>query len=154
MTLAHHPSGTYVGLYGSHGGWWRKRCKARLDAVGVPWHDPTDPRWVQISPENGDRLQGLVDELVAEEHQALLGCTCVIFHFTGGDDPPVSLAARYELGLLAGRGIPTFLHVEPEVEGRNYLWAAVKQAPATTICSGLEEALDQAIALVVEDGGA
>lgn len=146
MTRPRHPAGTYVGLFGSHGGGWRRRCAQRLDAAGVPWHDPTDPRWEGITHENGDERQALIDELVAEEHAALAGSRCVVFHFAGGEDPPASLAARFELGFAAGRGIPTFLHVDPAARGRNYLRAAARLYPAVRLCVSLDEAVDGAVA--------
>lgn len=145
MTTPDHPVGTYVGLFGSHGGDWRARCRRLLDEAGVPWHDPTDPRWEGIDHDSGDRQQALVDELVAEEHAALLGARCAVFHLRGGDPPPPSLAARFELGLLAGRRIPTFLHVEPDAVGRNYLWAAAKLYPGVTTCDSLDEAVEKAV---------
>lgn len=146
MTLPSHPAGTYVALYGSTGEAWRRQAQALLDAAKVPWHDPTDARWQGITHENGDLHQGLIDQLVREEHEGLLHAGCVVFHFTGGTDAPVSLAARFELGLLAGRGIPTYVHVEPEVQGRNYLWAALALHPHLVRCDSLEEAVRRAIA--------
>ena len=134
-----------MGLYGSHGGDWRERAKALLDEAGVPWHDPTDPRWQGITHATGDRQQELVDALVAEEHEALLGAACVVFHLAGGADPPESLAARFELGLLAGRGLPTFVHVDPRALGRNYVWAAVNLHGNLTACRRLEEAVERAV---------
>jgi len=145
----------YVALYGSHGGSWRETCKRRLDAAGVAWHDPTDPRWQGITHENGDRHQTLIDEMVAEEQEALLGAACVIFHLAGaeesGGEPPASLAARFELGLLAGREtrrIPTFVHVAPDAMGRNYLWAAVRRTPHLVRCDTLKDAVRRAIECV------
>lgn len=146
MTRPHQPVSGYVGLFGSHGGDWRRRCVTRLDAAGVPWHDPSDPRWDGITHDTGDRQQELIDELVAEEQEALLGARCVIFHLAGGPEPPPSLAARFELGLLAGRRIPTFVHVEPSALGHNYLWAATERYPHFASCASLEEAVDGAIA--------
>lgn len=145
MSLPPHPPGTYVALYGSTGEAWRQRAKAMLNVATVPWHDPTDGRWQGITHENGDLHQGLIDQLVREEHEGLLGAACVVCHFTGGQNAPASLAARFELGLLAGRGIPSFVHVEPEVQGRNYLWAALKLYPHLVRCDSLEEAVRRAI---------
>jgi hypothetical protein len=143
MTLPSHPRGTYVALYGSHGAGWRLRAKALLDAAHVPWHDPSDARWEGITHENGDANQGVIDGLVAEEQDALLGAGCVVFHFAGNQP---SLAARFELGVLAGRGVRTFVHVEPDAQGRNYLWAAVKcYRPHLEPCDSLEEAVRRAI---------
>jgi hypothetical protein len=82
--------------------------------------------------------------LVAEEHRALLDAGCVIFHLAGGPEPPGSLAARFELGLLAGRGLPTFVHVEPRALGRNYVWAALKLYPNLERCNSLDEAVGRA----------
>jgi len=48
---------------------------------------------------------------------------------------------------MAGRGVETFVHVEPDAQGRNYLWAAVKCYPAHLVrCDSLEEAVRRAIA--------
>jgi hypothetical protein len=145
VTRPRHPAGTYVALYGSHGGDWRERAKALLDAAGVPWHDPTDPRWDGITHADGDRHQELIDRLVAEEHEGLFGAACAVFHLAGGAEPPASLAARFELGLLAGRGLPTFVHVDARALGRNYVWAAVKLHQGLTACRTLEEAVERAI---------
>lgn len=150
-------AGSYVALYGSHGGGWREECKRRLDAAGVAWHDPTDSRWRDITHDNGDRHQPLIDQLVAEEQEALLGAGCVIFHVAGaeegGGEPPASLAARFELGLLAGRDpkVPTFVHVAPDALGRNYLWAAIRRAPHLVRCNSLEEAVRRAIQRMAVD---
>ena len=145
MTRPSHPAGTYVGLYGSLGEDWRCRAKALLDVARVPWHDPSDSRWQGITLENGDQHQALINELVAEEHEGLLKAGCVVYQLTGGSEPPSSLAARFELGLLTGRGIDTFVHVEPEALGRNYIWAAVKQYPHLVRCDSVEEAVQRAI---------
>ena len=148
MTMPSHEPGTYVALYGSHGGDWRRYCRALLDRASVHWHDPGDPRWEGITFENGDRHQLLIDELVAEEHKSLLAAGCVVFHLAGGPDPPTSLAARYELGLLAGCGIQTFVHIETTALGRNYLWAALKLSPHLFRCQTLQEAVDASIELM------
>ncbi len=145
MTRPAHPAGTYVGLYGSHGAKWRREATILLEAAGVPWHDPTDPRWNDISHENGDEHQATIDQLVAEEHEALLAAGCVVFHLAGGPSPPASLAARFELGLLAGRGLGTFLHVEPGATGRNYIWAALPRYPNIVRCDSLAAAVQRAI---------
>jgi len=143
MTRPSHPRGTYVALYGSLGAEWRHRAKVLLDAARVPWHDPTDARWEGITRENGDAHQGLINQLVAEEHEALLGASCVVFHLAGNTP---SLAARFELGMLAGRGLETFVHVEPDAEGRNYVWAVTTLYPHLVRCDSLEEAVRRAIA--------
>lgn len=145
MTRPSHPAGTYVGLYGSLGEDWRRRARALLDAAHVPWHDPSDPRWQGITHENGDLYQALIDELVADEHEGLLGAGCVVFQLAGGPRPPTSLAARFELGLLAGRGIDTFVYVEPDALGRNYVWAALRAFPHLVRCDSLEAAVQRAI---------
>lgn len=145
MTLPAHPPRTYVALYGSHAGDWRQRCIERLEAAGVPWHDPSDPSWQGITHDNGDRLQDLVDRLVEEEQRGLLEAGAVVFHLAGGPDPPASLASRVELGLLAGREIPTFVHVDPEALGRNYVWATLRLHSHLARCESLEEAVDGAV---------
>ncbi len=150
----------FVGLYGSQSGDWREACMARLDAAGVEWHDPTDPRWEGITHENGDAMQELIDELVAEQHRGLLDATCAIYHlarkveyFNASNVPDTddsgarvaALAARCELGFLTGMGIRTFVHVDPDVEGRNYLWAQMKPYPHMVRCTTLAEATREAI---------
>lgn len=152
MTRVQHPHGTYVALYGSHGTAWRRRAAAILDRNGVPWHDPSDERWSAISHENGDAHQALIDELVEEEHTALLGAGCALFHLDGGDDPPASLAARVELGLLAGRRLPTYVHVDPRALGRNYVWATLRLYPHLHRCDTLEEAAERAAEHLASSG--
>ncbi len=144
MSRPRHPRGTYVGLYGSHGDGWRGQAKELLDRAGVPWHDPTDSRWDGITHENGDRHQELIDELVAEELTGLEGAACVIFHLEGGHQPPASLAARVELGLLAGRGATVFVHLDPRSLGRNYVRAVVQRYPGLVLCESLEDAAARA----------
>lgn len=149
------PEAPYVGLYGSHGGDWRQRCRRLLDEAGVPWHDPSDPRWEDITHETGDRHQHLIDDLVAEELTALHDAACVIFHLGGrgeGEDgaeerePPAALASRFELGVLAGlRTLPTFVHVDRTARGRNYLWAALHLYPNLHRCDSLEQAVERAV---------
>ncbi|PTL85910.1 nucleoside 2-deoxyribosyltransferase domain-containing protein [Vitiosangium sp. GDMCC 1.1324] len=151
MTRPAHPAGTYVALYGSVGEDWRRRARALLDAANIPCHDPTDPRWRGITHENGDQHQELIDQLVAEEHDGLLGAGCVIFHLVGGPEAPPSLAARFELGLLAGRGIATFVHVDPDAPGRNYIWAAIKRHPHLVRCDSVEDAARQAISHITRN---
>lgn len=145
MTRPTHPAGTYVGLYGSHGGDWRHEATELLDAAGIPWHDPSDPRWNGITHENGDQFQSLIDQLVADEHEGLLGAGCVVFHLAGGPHPQAALAARFELGLLAGRGLRTFLHVDPGALGRNYIWAAMLRHPNLVRSDSVGAAARQAI---------
>ena len=140
MTKPIHPEGRYVAVYGSYGQDWRARVQEILDASGVPWHDPSDPRWDKINFDNGDQMQDLVDELVRDEHEALLRAGCAVFHFAGGQKPPLSLATRFEIGLLSGCRVPGFVHVAPEALGRNYIWAAIRQYPHLVRCSSLEEA--------------
>lgn len=153
------PDPPYVGLYGSHSGPWRDEIAGRFEAAGVAFYDPTDPRWQGITEENGDEKQELIDLLVAEQHKALNGAACVVFHLarwkTGEDTPekPVetsALAARCEIGFLTGRGIRTFVHIEPDVEGRNYLWAQIALYPHTEKCDSLKSAVDRAVAFVKE----
>lgn len=145
MVLPSHPPGTYVALYGSHGDGWRRRCAERLERAGVPWHDPSDPRWDGIDHDNGDALQDLIDELVEEEQRGLLEAGAVVFHLAGGPDPPASLASRVELGLLAGHGVPAFVHVDPSALGRNYAWATLRRYPHLVRCDSLDEAVDRAV---------
>lgn len=154
MPLPRHPRGTYVGLFGSHGGDWRERCAEQLQAEGIPCHDPTDDRWSPVNHENGDRYQDLIDDLVSEQNQAILGSRCVVFHLAGKPDDdseaPESLAARFELGLLSGRGIPTFVYLgdgttDYGLRGHNYLLAAVEPFSSVVVCPSLEDATRRAV---------
>ncbi|HEU4404955.1 MAG TPA: nucleoside 2-deoxyribosyltransferase domain-containing protein [Polyangiaceae bacterium] len=149
------PTGPYIALYGSHSGDWREPLKARLEREGVAYYDPTDEGWRRITPENGDERQAEIDALVANEHAALRGATCVVFHLArrlrvGGvvhdDQTTLALASRAELGFVTGRGVVTFVHIEPDVEGRNYLWAQMKPYPHMVRCASLDEALERALA--------
>ncbi|HSK77594.1 MAG TPA: hypothetical protein VLQ45_14175 [Thermoanaerobaculia bacterium] len=153
------PPPPYVGLYGSHSGDWRDEVAGIFEAEGVAFYDPTDPRWKGIDEKNGDEKQELIDLLVAEQHKALNGAACVVFHLarwetrngvTDKAREKPALAARCEIGFLAGRGIRTFVHVEPDVEGRNYLWAQIALYPHTEKCDSLESAVHSAIAFVKE----
>ena len=149
------PSLPYLGLYGSHSGNWRALAISKLSKAGVPFYDPTDLGWKRINEGNGDLLQHDINVLVAKQHLALVGATCVIFHLarrktldgvTSDTDVTAALAARCELGFLTGRGIPTFVHIEPDVEGRNYLWAQLAPYAHMTRCNTLEDATMNAIA--------
>lgn len=151
------PERPYVGLYGSHGGDWREGVKASLTAEGIAFHDPIDGGWAGIDGTNGDARQADIDALVAREHLGMRGAACVIVHLeqrtvihgrpTGGTT--LSLASRCEIGFLAGRGIRTFVHIEPDVEGRNYLWAVVAFYPTSMArCASLDEATALAIAFM------
>jgi hypothetical protein len=132
----------FVALYGSQAGDWRKISAKLLEESGVAWHDPTDPRWEEITHENGDTKQELIDELVAEQHRGMQDASCVIYHLAS---QTTALAARCELGFLTGKGIRTFVHVESDVEGRNYLWAQIKPYPHMVRCATLAEALREAV---------
>jgi len=141
----------YIGLFGSHSGDWRARCAAFMDERGIAWFDPTDPAWADINAENGDEKQALIDDLVARQHRGILGAACVVYHLAARNqtgEPIAAFAARCELGFLTGRGTPTFAHIEPDVVGRNYLWAQMKPYPHMTRCHSLDEALAQAAAFV------
>jgi hypothetical protein len=147
------PDGHYIALYGTNSGDWRAAIEARLTAAGIAFFDPTDKRWASINDDNGDALQPLVDQLVAREHQGMRSAVCVIFHvarrkrsdgaFTG--ETTNGFASRAELGFLAGQGIRTFVHVETDVLGRNYLWALCALYPETLVrVADLEEAAERA----------
>ncbi|MBL8683570.1 MAG: hypothetical protein JNK05_30650 [Myxococcales bacterium] len=148
------PGGSFVALYGSNSGDWRERVAAKLDDAGVAWFSPMDPRWSSINADNGDEMQSLVDALVEREHAALERATCVLFHLgryvfrdnTITGHTTMALASRAELGFLAGRGIETVVHVEPDVEGRNYLWAVANRYSHMTRVT----TLDAAVARVIE----
>jgi hypothetical protein len=94
----------------------------------------------------------------------MLKAGCVIFHLArrksyyyeenkpNPDDTGkvlTAFAARCELGFLIGRGIQTFVHIEPDVEGRNYLWAAMKNYKHIVRSQCLEGAVGQAIKYVL-----
>ena len=145
------PDGPYIGLYGSHTSAWRTPIMERLDAIGLKYYDPTDAGWRRIDSENGDAQQAEIDALVAKQHRGLIGASCVIFHLawrkTWEDSQPgetsYALASRCEFGYLTGRGIPTFFHIEPDVEGRNYLWAEARSYPHMVQCLALDEAVER-----------
>ena len=148
------PEKPYVALYGTFFGDWRQQAKTKLDAHHITWYDSTDPGWDGINDANGDEKQPEINALVRKEHLGLSKARCVIFYLarreirhgqpTGATT--MSLAARCELGFLAGRNIRTFVHIEPDVVGRNYLWALLAVYSATmTHCATLEEAVDRAI---------
>lgn len=151
------PQNTYVGLYGSHSGDWRVECAREFKNHRIPWYDPTDKRWGKITDENGDSHQTLINSLVAKQHEGMLNAGCVIFHLAhqksyrykkpNPDDTGTVLtafAARCELGFLIGRGIQTFAHIEPDVVGRNYLWAAMKNYSHVIRCRSLKGAIRRA----------
>jgi hypothetical protein len=151
------PPAPYVAVYGSNSGDWRDGVIAALAAAGIPWFDPSNAGWATIDAANGDARQAEIDALVALEHRGMLGASCVIFHLgfrkiiggvpTGGTT--LALASRCELGFLTGRGIRTFAHVEPDVEGRNYLRAQMALYPDwMSRCASLDEATTRAIAFM------
>jgi hypothetical protein len=144
----------YVALYGTAHGDWRQSAAAALDHAGVAWYDPTEAAWASIDETNGDVRQSEIDVLVKKELSALTGASCVVFHLTGGEGPgtrvagsaPRSLASRFELGFVAGRKITTFVHIEPDVEGRHYLLAQIRLCGASmTSCTSLDAAVASAV---------
>jgi hypothetical protein len=152
-----HPGARYVALYGSQSGDWRDRVTSTLDAAGIASLDPTDAGWHGIDASNSDLRQAEIDALVAQEHLGMIRAACVVFHLArrrvvGGretGDTTLALASRCELGFLTGRGIRTFVHLEQDVEGRNYLWAQIALYPGwMTRCATLDEATARAIAFV------
>ncbi|MEM6455604.1 MAG: hypothetical protein AAF772_10950 [Acidobacteriota bacterium] len=149
----------YVGLFGVYGGDWRTFAARRLDAAGVAYAIPDDDRWQEINHQNGDEKQPLINELVAAQQRMLTEARCVVFYLAQhprrflADDRPVdpsytfeALAARCELGVVAGGGVPAFAFIEPDLRGRNYLWALIAQHPHVHRCASLDEALDRAVA--------
>ncbi|WP_437723502.1 hypothetical protein [Sorangium sp. So ce861] len=151
------PPTPYVAVYGSNSGDWRDGVIAALAAAGLSWFEPSDDGWATIDAASGDARQAEIDALVAREHRGMLGASCVIFHLArrkvvGGaptGETTVALASRCELGFLTGRGIRTFAHVEPDVEGRNYLWAQMALYPGwMTRCASLDDATARAIAFI------
>ena len=158
------PKKPYVGLYGSHSGDWRSICVRAFNDHQIPYYDPTDLQWKLVSDENGDSYQTLINRLVAKQHRGILNASCVVFHLAREkayyfeENKPIpddtgkiltAFAARCELGFLIGRGIQTFVHIEPNVEGRNYLWAAMKNYPQLTRCHTLEDAIGEAIRYIL-----
>lgn len=152
------PDEPFVGLYGSHTGPWRRPVIRKLQQAGIRYFDPTDSAaWSEINDDNGDEKQPQVDELVEKQHQGMLQAQCVVFHLarwrdpadpSGKKDEVCAFAARCELGFLTGRGIPTFVHIDNDVLGRNYLWAEMKLYAHMHRCDSLEDAADQAIAFM------
>lgn len=158
------PKKKYVGLYGSHSGDWRSICVRAFNNHQIPWYDPTDEQWKVISDKNGDNYQTLINRLVAKQHRGMSNAGCIIFHLArvksyyyeenkpNPDDTGkilTAFAARCELGFLIGNGIPTFVHIEPDVEGRNYLWAAMKNYKHVTRSRTLEDAIGDAITIIL-----
>ncbi len=148
------PSAAYVALYGSNSGDWRTVVTRALDAKGIAWFDPTNDEWNAIHSHNGDALQATIDRLVKREQDALLGARCAIWHIgrtireRGADTGKTTeaFASRLELGVLLGRGLKTWVVVERDVTGRNYLRAAVSAHASAELCESDEEAVERAIA--------
>ncbi len=148
------PSSPYVALYGSNSGDWRAAIAARLDAANIPWFDPTNDEWNGIDWHNGDALQAKIDRLVKREQDAMLGARCALWHIgrtiregvvdTGKTTE--AFACRLELGVLLGRGLRTWVVIEPDVTGRNYLRAAAGAHPSASVCESDEEATEKLIA--------
>ena len=138
------PTQPYIALYGSHGSRWRDKLAAVLESKQIPFCDPTDIRWQQISEQNGDEKQDLIDELVDTQHQTLTDAKVAIVYLHA-DSP--SYAARAELAFLMGwrPQIPTFFVVDGQCTGRNYIWAAARRYDHMVKCNSLEHALDKAI---------
>lgn len=157
------PLEPYVALYGSHSGDWRDICIKKFKNHNISWYDPTDKEWRGITEENGDSHQTTINRLVAKQHEGILNASCVLFHLAARksyhykknkpnpDDTNKKLtafAARCELGFLIGKGIPTFAYIEPNVEGRNYLWAAMKDYEHMVRAQCLEDAIEHAVRYV------
>ena len=155
------PQTPYVALYGTHSGDWRTTCSDLLSANSINWYNSVDERWKNITEKNGDQMQSVIDNLVAKQQEALLRSACVVFHLsshyfadTGRNGTERSLAARCELGFLIGTGIRTFAHIEPDAEGRNYLWAAMKASPLMFRCGTLNDAINAAITYMLQRSSA
>jgi hypothetical protein len=153
------PPTPYVALYGSNSGDWRVPVVSALDDARVHWFDPTTPEWDAINWENGDALQPTIDRLVQREQDALEGAACVLWYIarrvrrdgqeTG--ETTIALASRLELGVVLGRGSPTFVVIEDDVVGRNYLRAVVRRFGAKAImCESLDEATSRVIAFFTD----
>lgn len=148
------PSGPYVALYGSNSGDWRSAITPRLDAANIAWFDPTNDEWNDVHGSNGDALQEKIDRLVKREQDALLRARCAIWHIgkrvtvNGADTGKTTeaYACRLELGVLLGRGLKTWVVIEDDVTGRNYLRAAVATYASATLCKSDEEAAERAVA--------
>ncbi len=139
----------YIGLFGIATA-WRSGCIETLEREGIAYFDPTDAAWNHINHDNGDEMQALIDDLVRRQHEGIRGAACVIYHLAARDEttghPMHAYAARCELGFLTGHNIPTFAHIEPDVEGRNYLWAQMKPYSHMHRCETLAQALAAAVA--------
>lgn len=148
------PAVPYIALYGSNNGAWRAPVTAMLDREGIAWFDPTNDEWDSIDWSNGDTLQPTIDRLVKREQDALLGARCALWHIGrtifDGDKPTEksteAFASRLELGVLLGRGMKTWVVVDDDVTGRNYLRAAVRAHAMAVLCANDREAAGQAIA--------
>lgn len=139
-----------IGLFGSMAGDWREQVKVPILAANLHFYNPTDTSWQGINSENGDQKQPEIDHLVALQHQGMHRSTCVLYQLDAFDpdtnEPITAFAARCELGFLTGAKIPTFVHINKDVEGRNYLWAQIKPYPHMQSFASLKQALDAAIA--------
>jgi hypothetical protein len=148
------PSAPYIALYGSNTGAWRAKITPLFDAAQIPWFDPTNNEWDAINWSNGDRLQPTIDRLVKREQDALLGARCALWHIGRtifeGDTPTEktteAFASRLELGVLLGRGLKTWVVIEDDVTGRNYLRAAVAAHASAELCTDDRDAVKRAVA--------
>ena len=143
-----------IGLLGDYSGDWRAAARRTVETAGLEVYDPSDARWGAINHDNGDRMQDLIDTLVAEQHAAIASLACAVFYLSAWQDaahtqPAPGYAARCELGFLTGHGIPSFVHVAPDVVGRNYLWAQMKPHPHMQACADLDTAVQRAVHFVL-----
>lgn len=142
------PEDPFIGLFGNHHNNWRDFVKTLLVKNGVDndfVYDSTDKGWEIVGDQNGDALQDWIDELVMRQHKAMREAKCLIFSLDSLDrswpEQPVEdfklpdretdfertlFVARWELGWLTGIEKPTFVWISDELQGRNYLRAAIK----------------------------
>ena len=145
-----------IGLYGSMLGNWRQEVITRLNSEKIGYFDPTNSKWSEINDSNRDEKQEIIDSLVADQQEQIRKSSCIIFYLANGHKESgkahLSLSSRSELGFLIGAKKQTFLYIEPDFTGRNYLWAMAKLHPDTvTICASLKEATEKAIEFVKEE---
>ncbi len=149
--LAPQPGFRYLCLLGSVGSAWRTTAHAFCEQRRIPCHDTLDPAWESISHENGDARQGEIDALVAKQQQLIAGAAAVYYQLDAQDEKGIPLAAhaaRCELGYLTGIQKPTFVYIDPNVIGRNYLKAQARHHDHIHIFESGPAALEAACAFV------
>ena len=167
------PPTPFIGLFGNHHNNWRLFARELLVHEGVDdklIYDSTDKGWEVVDDENGDSLQDWINELVHRQHCAMKQAKCLVFSLDGHDrvwpnkfsndfvvpnsapgNQRTLFAARWELGWLSGIQKPTFVWISDELQGRNYLRAAVKQYDYIKTFDTLVDATLAAAKFFVED---